>query len=404
MSVSFASESTRISAGARSRTEWWSGEVALFERLEVLGRQANVAVGREIAVPTDEWAAPVRAAEKVSALTHACLDQLRDTPGQRTDAAHTLGNLILQLQQLAMDIYLSATAMRSRRLADTVAGLARLRGVTSSAALIESACEELVARCGFHRAVMSKLESRSWKPLILHNREDDGATRGWFSEWVNQSVPLSAMAPEAELISRRRPSLVYDTDHAPVYRPLIVQAGQSRSYVVAPLVLGSDVIGFLHTDHHPLSRRVDETDRDVLWAFADGFTHIYERAVLLERLRDHRESVRELFFGAVDRIDDLCDAGPQLARSDRDGWHGGHGSHGIEGSGQLSAPAREATVELTDREAEVFDLMVTGASNMDIADRLVITEGTVKSHVKHILRKYGAVNRAQAIAWALSRS
>ncbi|ORB76723.1 response regulator transcription factor [Mycobacterium timonense] len=59
-------------------------------------------------------------------------------------------------------------------------------------------------------------------------------------------------------------------------------------------------------------------------------------------------------------------------------------------------------MELSEREAEVFDLMVTGASNQHIADRLVITEGTVKSHVKHILRKYGAVNRAQAIAWALS--
>ena len=60
-----------------------------------------------------------------------------------------------------------------------------------------------------------------------------------------------------------------------------------------------------------------------------------------------------------------------------------------------------SAVELTEREAEVFELMVTGATNQAIADRLVITEGTVKSHVKHILRKYGAVNRAQAIAWAL---
>jgi DNA-binding CsgD family transcriptional regulator len=49
----------------------------------------------------------------------------------------------------------------------------------------------------------------------------------------------------------------------------------------------------------------------------------------------------------------------------------------------------------------VLELMVTGATNQAIADKLVITEGTVKSHVKHILRKYGAVNRAQAIAWAL---
>lgn len=58
-------------------------------------------------------------------------------------------------------------------------------------------------------------------------------------------------------------------------------------------------------------------------------------------------------------------------------------------------------MELTERESEVLRLMVTGASNHEIAEQLVITEGTVKSHVKHILRKYGAVNRAQAIAWAL---
>ena len=137
----------------------------------------------------------------------------------------------------------------------------------------------------------------------------------WFSDWIGQRVPLIDTAPEAQMLSRRRPSLVYDTSNAPVYRPLIVAAGQSRSYVVAPLVLGDDVIGFLHTDHHPLPRRVDEADRDVLWAFADGFSHIYERAVLLERLRTQRDSVRELFFGAVDRIDDLCESGVESARA-----------------------------------------------------------------------------------------
>lgn len=190
--------------------------------------------------------------------------------------------------------------------------------------------------------------------------------------------------------------MVYDTADAPVYRPLIVQAGQSRSYVVAPLVHGEEVIGFLHTDHYPTPRRVDEADRDVLWAFADGFTHIYDRAVLMERLQVHRDSVRELFFGTVERIDDLCDAGLNVSRF-------GEVADADSGSDTgWSGPTGRSTVELSEREAQVFDLMVTGASNQDIADRLVITEGTVKSHVKHILRKYGAVNRAQAIAWALS--
>ena len=48
----------------------------------------------------------------------------------------------------------------------------------------------------------------------------------------------------------------------------------------------------------------------------------------------------------------------------------------------------------TEREREVLELMVAGATNSTIAERLVITEGTVKSHVKHILRKLGAVNRS----------
>jgi DNA-binding CsgD family transcriptional regulator len=397
MSVSFAGENSRVSHGGRSRTEWWSGELELVSRLAALRDRANAAVGQHIC-PTIEWSSPAHSAEAVSVLTHACIDRLRRTSSQDVTQARDLCDLILALQQLAMDLYLHQTAMRGQRLADCAAGLSRLRGVPSSEALLAGACEELVVRCGFHRAVVSKLESQSWKPLILHNRDDTTETRSWFSDWANQSVPLASTAPEAEMVSRRRPSIVYDTDNAPVYRPLIVAAGQSRSYVVAPLIHGEDVIGFLHTDHHPLPRRVDESDRDVLWAFTDGFTHIYERAVLLERLRAYRDNVRELFFGAVERIDDLCDAGFVASRfvDDLDGGP----PNGWSSPGSVI----RGTVELTEREGEVFDLMVTGASNQEIADVLVITEGTVKSHVKHILRKYGAVNRAQAIAWALSQN
>jgi len=53
---------------------------------------------------------------------------------------------------------------------------------------------------------------------------------------------------------------------------------------------------------------------------------------------------------------------------------------------------------LTRREIEVVDLMSRGASNADIANELVIAESTVRSHVKHILRKLRAANRAQAVA------
>jgi DNA-binding CsgD family transcriptional regulator len=390
VSVSIVSDNARTGAVVRSGTEWWSREIELVDKLRSLRECADRELDGKATLPVVEWDVPWRAAEVISTLTHACIDRLRGIRGNETARAQRLCDLILNLQQLAMDWYLHETAMRGQRLADCAAGLNRLRGVPASAALLENACQELVQRCGFHRAVLSQVERRGWKPLMLHDRSDV-TTGSWFVDWINHTVPLVGNAPEAEMVSRRRPSLVYDTASAPVYRPLIVQAGQSRSYVVAPLVHGQDVVGFLHTDHHPLDRRVDEADRDVLWAFADGFSHLYERAVLVERLKAQRDSVRDLFFGAVDRIDELCESGSEATRL-ADGAH--------DDDAGAAHPGRPA-VELTEREADVFELMVTGASNPVIADKLVITEGTVKTHVKHILRKYGAVNRAQAIAWAL---
>ena len=60
--------------------------------------------------------------------------------------------------------------------------------------------------------------------------------------------------------------------------------------------------------------------------------------------------------------------------------------------------AHELSGRVTRRESEVLALMCAGASNDQIARRLVITVGTVKSHVKAILRKLGAANRAEAVS------
>lgn len=51
---------------------------------------------------------------------------------------------------------------------------------------------------------------------------------------------------------------------------------------------------------------------------------------------------------------------------------------------------------LSDREREVLVLLAQGSSNRDIADKLSITEGTVKNHVSNILAKLQAENRTQA--------
>jgi DNA-binding NarL/FixJ family response regulator len=59
--------------------------------------------------------------------------------------------------------------------------------------------------------------------------------------------------------------------------------------------------------------------------------------------------------------------------------------------------------ELTAREADVLRLMARGATNHEIAERLHISEGTVKTHVGRILAKLGVRDRAGAIVFAFDR-
>jgi len=66
-------------------------------------------------------------------------------------------------------------------------------------------------------------------------------------------------------------------------------------------------------------------------------------------------------------------------------------------SGPATAPLPDG---LTPREAEVLTLIAAGLSNAEIAERLVVSEATVKSHVNHMLAKIGARDRAQAVGYA----
>lgn len=59
-----------------------------------------------------------------------------------------------------------------------------------------------------------------------------------------------------------------------------------------------------------------------------------------------------------------------------------------------------ATGSLTAREVEVLVLIAQGLSNAAIAQRLFVSENTVKSHIRRLYRKIGAQSRTQAVLWA----
>lgn len=67
----------------------------------------------------------------------------------------------------------------------------------------------------------------------------------------------------------------------------------------------------------------------------------------------------------------------------------------------LRAPTSTQEFELTDRERQVLKSIASGNSNKMIAQKLGITEGTVKVHVKNLLHKLGLRSRVEAAVWAL---
>jgi DNA-binding CsgD family transcriptional regulator len=271
------------------------------------------------------------------------------------------------------------------------AGLVRLRACQNPQELIEAAPRELLRTCGFTRAMVSRVRGSLWVPEVLEIADGVDPEGGAFKEFVEQAeIPLAHMLMETELVRRRIPVLVTDpAGHPRTYKP-IVDVARSTSYAAAPIMPTSRVIGFFHVDRFGQDLPVSPADRDNLWVFAEHFGLMYERSVLVERLESQRAHLRELFSEAVAAIDQICSAEIGLARNER--------------VPEL-APARASTASrsrlgtlLTAREQEVLELMAQGSTNSQIARELVVSEGTVKSHVKRILRKLRVENRAGAVS------
>ena len=123
---------------------------------------------------------------------------------------------------------------------------------------------------------------------------------------------------------------------------------------------------------------------------ASELRRAYEGAVIAERVERLRERLRQ----ALDPEDaGVAVLDPTVVRFAR----ASTSVAALTPVRALSAAAEDRGEHaLTPREHEILALLATGATNLQIADQLVLSESTVKSHVKRILRKLPAANRAEA--------
>jgi DNA-binding CsgD family transcriptional regulator len=283
-----------------------------------------------------------------------------------------------------------ADADRVAREAAVARALHELRAIGSASGLLDRACDVLVEHCGFERALLSRTDGERWLPWKARFRTDPEFAARFTTELQQRRIDLVDAPLELGVVEGMRPAIVLDAVGDGRTNKPTVELGLTSSYVVAPIIPGGRVVGFFHADHHPSGRLVDEDDRDALWAFAEGFGRLYERAVLIERLVAQRRHVEQAFASARETFA-ATDLDVRLV--DVDGAP-------LEDDDALPAPAFNDALRdlMTGREREVLDLLVRGMANREIAERLVLQVGTVKTHVKSILRKVGAANRAEVIA------
>lgn len=309
--------------------------------------------------------------------------------------AADLCELLVEVGELQSDLREHTLGLRFQTLDRIHDALARIRQETTSAGVIDAASPELCAVCGFDRAMISRVRGSIWVPRHLHVTTDtDHPVNVAFQSFIgNAEIPLVTSMLEAELVRRRAPALIHNAqEDSRTFRP-IVEVSQSRAYVVAPIVTTGPVIGFMHADTFSSGRELTSHDRDNIQTFAEGLGLIFERAVLVERLALQHERISKAFSSTESMIGELCEAQVHLARSSAV-----DSATEVSPATMLNAPEARINGVLTPREREVLGLLASGATNVQIANQLVVSESTVKSHVKHILRKLRASNRAEAVS------
>jgi DNA-binding CsgD family transcriptional regulator len=252
-------------------------------------------------------------------------------------------------------------------------GIRRMKKAGSLQGLGRQACTELCDALGFDKALLSFVE-------------DDGFVVEESDHGLGGPTVIRRRGCVAERhCIRLRGTIRTNEDDAPAapdYRDLL----GSEHYLVVPVIAESRVVALLHVSRCS-ERGLSAGDIDVLDTFASAYSLLHERMVNTERVQQQRTSIARAAARLTEEADRIAAAAISLDVEFED-----------RVEPPTIAPDSALAAALSDRERQVFERLVLGASNAEIADVLVITVETVKTHVKRILRKIGAINRSEAIA------
>lgn len=290
-------------------------------------------------------------------------------------------------------------------LASVQSVVAGLREITSPSAMLARAPAALCEASTLRRAVLSLVRDGEMVPEAAYFAGDAGGARTVLQALRSEPVVLEHPLIETELLRRRRATIVLDAHVHPRVDRRLAQLMGWRSYGVAPLALGSHVVGVIHADRGR-EQPLDVLDRDVMWEFASGLAQAYESANLRRTLRHERDQMRQFLEWVGARSVELTDAPITFATGKRTPLLP---PEPLEDRAALAPLAGRAAPQgrddrlvferlLTRRELDVLRLLAEGSTNKAIADALVISGGTVKFHVNNILRKLHVANRAEAVA------
>ena len=301
------------------------------------------------------------------------------TGGQQPDARE-LERILSELLALERELVEVAYVRRSDSLERAREAVRRLGEVGSPQGILSRAPEELGAASQFDRVLISEVGGRSLRASAIWSRDDQAGSEAALAALRSRPLALEYPLIEDEVVARQRVEIVDVARSRARAAPGFTAVLGWSSYVVAPLAVHDKTVGLLHADAGADGRELDALDAEVAASFAEGLSGVFERAVLRETLRLHRHELQSAVQWMSGRLGQLTAEAADSAPPPAPGPH----------------PAVSET--LTARELEVMRLMARGLTNVAIANELVVREGTVKYHVKNILRKLGATSRADAVS------